>query len=166
MNPVEHLVWVVEDARDRTLKLLGEVPQEAFRWRPCETCNSIGSMAIHIGRVEDVLSSGALGLAGQLWQGQGWHQKLGLADDDWGWGFDKLAQAAQPSPQAVVEYLQAAQARTLPALRALSPARLDDEVPGRMVRTVAQTIAAIVNEELQHLGQMDYVRGLREGLGA
>ena len=160
MESIEHLVWVLEDARNRTLRFMGDVSQEEFRWRPCGTCNSIGSMAIHIGRVEDVLVGNALALSGQLWQGQGWHQKLGLADDDWGWGFDNLT-SGQPTPEAVVEYLKAARDRTMPAFRALPRERLDDEVQGRVVRTVAQTVLFVAIEELQHLGQMDYLRGMK-----
>ena len=164
MNVIEHQAWVLEDGRSRTLKILNELSQDDLRWRACATCNSIGSIAIHIGRVEDVLSLGALGLTEQLWQSQGWHQKLGLAEDDWGWGFDNLGQSSQPDLRELVSYLEAVRGRTLPALKAMPSNRLDREVPGRRVRTVAQTLAFILNEELQHLGQIDYIRGMKQAL--
>jgi len=166
MDLIEHLVWSLEDTRQRTLKLLGEVSQEEFGWRPCGTCNSIGSIAIHIGRVEDAVANNALGLGGLLWQTQGWNEKFGMPADDWGWAFDKQAPGSQATPQRVAEYLNVVRGRTLPALRALPPARLDEMTRGRQPRTVAQSLAFITVEELQHLGQMDYLKGMKRSMGA
>ena len=166
MDTLEHIIWTMEDARSRTLKLVTTMSQDVLRWRPCDTCNSIGATAIHIGRVEDALSVGSLGLSAQIFQEQGWHQKLGLADDDWGWGFDGLSEASQPSADLLGGYLNAVRERTAPFIQGLKPARLAEEVPGRRVRTVAQSLSFIVNEELQHLGQMDYIRGMKEAMGA
>ena len=161
----DHLSWFLEDTRGRTLKLLDDVSQEEFTWRPCPSCNSIASMGIHIGRVEDVLGSRALGLDGQLWKQDGWGEKLGLGEDDWGWGFDAQAPSVQKAPGDVGDYLRALQERSLPALRSMSPNRLDEEVPGRNPRTVGEWLAFIASEELQHLGQMDYVRGMKRAGG-
>ncbi len=165
MELAAYLVWALEDTRGRTVKFMGEVTQEEFRWRPGPNCNSIGSMAIHIGKVEDVVSGRPLGFAATVWQSGGWAKKLGVAEDDWGWGFDKLTPAAQVTPQAVLEYLNAVHARVIPAIKALTPAKLDEEVKGRTPRTVSQALWTLATEELQHLGQMDYLRGMKRNLG-
>lgn len=160
MDTRTHIMWTMEDARRRTLKFLEDMPQSILSWRPSDNSNSIGSITIHIARVEDALSVGSLGLNEQIFATHEWHQQLRLSKDDWGWGFDALPASQQPGVELLVSYLHAVRERTLPFIQALSPERLQEEVPGRRIRTVAQSLSFIVNEELQHLGQMDYLKGL------
>ena len=166
MDMLGHIIWTMQDARRRTLKLLGDIADPVLCWRPSEDSNSIGSIAIHIARVEDALSAGSLGFGEEIFLSDQWHNKLKLANDDWGWGFDTLKTSEQPSVELLVAYLNAVRAHTFPHIQQLTSMRLGAEVPGRRIRTVAQALSFVVNEELQHLGQMDYLRGLKAVIDA
>ncbi|MGB2572123.1 mycothiol transferase [Micromonospora citrea] len=102
----------------------------------------------------------------QIWVSGDWAGRFGLtADpDDTGYGHTprQVAAVRPESAQALVDYHLAVAARTRTFLTALTPADLDrvvDEAWDPPV-TLGVRLVSVVEDDLQHVGQAAYVRGL------
>ena len=160
---------------DRALE--GLTPAE-LAWRPDAESNSIAFIVWHVARVEDRwIQVFAQGIP-DVWTKEGWHEKLGLAEDYAFVGLsaeqlgnfptitkenlDGYRHAVQHGTQAYVKNLDAdgldfVPGRTPTPERSGSLERHGSFSIGRMFR---QTLA----EYNQHLGQVSYIRGIQRGL--
>jgi hypothetical protein len=149
-------------------RCLNGISVEQLVFRPGAESNPIGWLAWHLTRVQD---DHVADLAGreQAWIADGWHQRFGRAADPHDVGFGNSAAevaAFQPqSPELLREYFDAVHARTLEFLRTLEAAELDrelDEPQWATPVTVGVRLVSVIEDCLQHVGQMNYVRGLIE----
>lgn len=132
---------------------------------PAAHTNSIAWLVWHLARVQDHHVAELLD-EDQLWVSDGWAARFGLDPDpsNSGYGHDEVDVAAvQPdSPAALLDYLDAVQARTCGMLADLSPADLDRVVDRRWDPpvTLGVRLVSIADDDLQHAGQAAYVRGV------
>jgi hypothetical protein len=154
---------------DQTLRgtLDGLDPDDLAR-RPRPDANTIGWLSWHLVRVQD---DHVAELAGrdQVWTGEGWADRFGLPFDasETGYGFDaeQVDAVRVPSVDLLVGYASAVHARTADYLEVLSDDDLDrvvDESYDPPV-TVGVRLVSVLSDDLQHLGQAAYVRGLLDG---
>ena len=141
---------------------------EQLVFRPDEQANSIGWLAWHLTRVED---DHVADLAGrpQAWIERGWHARFDRPadEDDTGFGdtAEDVARLRPASAGLLLDYYQAVHTRSLDYLRGLQPADLDrvlDEPWWDPPVTVGVRLVSVLDDCLQHSGQMAYVRGLIE----
>ncbi len=155
------------DQVDGTLRrtLRGLDPDELSR-RPGPGANTIGWLVWHLVRVQD---DHVAELAGrdQVWTADGWADRFGLPFDpsETGYGFDaeQVGAVRVPSVDLLVDYASAVHARTAEYLGGLSDDDLDrviDESYDPPV-TVGIRLVSVLSDDLQHLGQAAYVRGLQ-----
>jgi uncharacterized damage-inducible protein DinB len=157
------------DQVDETLRrtLDGLDPDDLSR-RPGPDANTIGWLAWHLVRVQD---DHVAELAGrdQVWTAEGWTERFGLPFDpsETGYGFDaeQVGAVRVPSVDLLVGYASAVHARTAGYLDGLSDEDLDrvvDESYDPPV-TVGVRLVSVLSDDLQHLGQAAYARGLLGG---
>jgi Protein of unknown function (DUF664) len=133
--------------------------------RPTPDTNSIGWLIWHLARVQDHHVAELLD-ADQIWTTDGWAARFGLGPDPSNTGYghdaDEVAAVRPESPDALLEYLDAVDARTRRMLEAVTPDDLDRIVDRRWTPpvTLGVRLVSVADDCLQHAGQAAYVRGL------
>ena len=136
--------------------------------QPRPDCNSMGWLAWHLTRWQDFCIADLMGEE-QLWIKDKWYARFHRSPDpaDTGMGHSVADLAAFQSPNAntLLEYHHAVAERSRGYLSNLSPADLERELDHPRARTVGARLVGIVSDNLQHVGQIAYVRGLLKGKG-
>jgi hypothetical protein len=168
MRSVELLRYAF-DQIDETLRgtLDGLDPDDLTR-RPGPGANPIGWLTWHLVRVQD---DHVAELAGrdQTWTGEGWADRFGLPFDpsETGYGFDdeQVGAVRVPSVELLLGYAAAVHARTAEYLGGLADDDLDRVVDDSYDPpvTVGVRLVSVLSDDLQHLGQAAYARGLHAG---
>jgi len=132
---------------------------------PAPGANTVAWLVWHLARVQDHHISELLD-ASQLWADGPWAARCGLTPDpaDTGYGHTpEQVVAVRPDSGAVLlDYLDAAAARTTGFLEGLGGAALDRIVDRRWDPpvTLGVRLVSVADDCLQHAGQAAYVRGL------
>ncbi|HEX6500292.1 MAG TPA: DUF664 domain-containing protein [Micromonosporaceae bacterium] len=141
---------------------------EQLNWAPTPGANTVGWLVWHLTRIHDHHVSELLG-EDQVWASGDWARRFGLAADpnDTGYGHTpaQVAAVTPESDQVLVEYYDAVAARTRDLLRRISPQDLDRIVDRRWDPpvTLGVRLVSVAGDDLQHVGQAAYVRGLQTG---
>lgn len=132
---------------------------------PARDANTIAWLGWHIARGQDAQIAGVAGTE-QVYLAGGWAPRFGLeADaDDTGYGHepDDVRAVRPESAAALTAYLDAVHRATLDYLTTLTDADLDRVVDASWDPpvTLGVRLASIVDDNVQHVGQAAYVRGL------
>jgi len=138
---------------------------EELNHRPSDDANSIAWLVWHLTRVQDDHIADVAGLD-QVWLAQDWAKRLdlGLPQRDFGYGHDsaQVAKVRVDSPDLLTGYYDAVHEQTLEFLRGLTAKDFDrvvDEGWDPPV-TLGVRLVSVLSDDLQHVGQAAYVRGL------
>ncbi len=138
---------------------------EQLAHRVGPAANPIGWLAWHLLRVQDDHLAEVAG-TGQVWTAQGFAVRFGRPADDTatGYGMTSLeVEALQvPSADLLLEYADAVAARSGEYLGGLTDDDLDRVVDERWDPpvTLGVRLVSVLSDDLQHVGQASYVRGL------
>ncbi|GHA30087.1 hypothetical protein GCM10010329_61580 [Streptomyces spiroverticillatus] len=138
---------------------------EQLAFRPDGHGNSIGWLIWHLTRVQDDHVADAAGLD-QVWVGDRWCDHFGLpfAAEDIGYGHTEAQVASVRSVTAAQlrGYFDAVHEQTLTYVGKLSGPALDRVVDERWTPhvTLGVRLISVISDDLQHVGQAAYVRGL------
>ncbi|MGY1636094.1 DinB family protein [Geodermatophilus sp. SYSU D00742] len=127
--------------------------------------NPIGWLTWHLLRVQDDHVSDVAG-TDQVWTSDGWADRFGLPVDDTATGYgmssEDVAAVRVPSAELLLGYSAAVHQRTADFLQGLSDEDLDRVVDERWDPpvTLGVRLVSVLSDDLQHLGQAAYVRGL------
>jgi hypothetical protein len=160
----ELLVDAFERVRDGVHPAANGLTLEELAWRPDPEANSIAWLVWHLTRIQDDHVSGLAGQP-QAWTGGGWFDRFALPLDpaDTGYGHDPdTVGLVTAEARTLLDYFEDVHDRTLEYLRGL-----DDDGLGRVVDTswdppvtVGVRLVSVVVDDLQHVGQAAYVRGI------
>ncbi|MFF8863934.1 DUF664 domain-containing protein [Streptomyces sp. NPDC015139] len=145
-------------------------PDELHR-RPAPDANSVAWLVWHLTRVQDDHFADAFGLE-QVWLSQGWDKRLdlGLPRHDTGYGHSpaKVAKVRVDSADLLTGYHDAVHEQTLGALRGLAAKDLERVVDERWDPpvTLGVRLVSVLSDDLQHVGQAAYLRGLLQSAAA
>ncbi|TDC32070.1 DUF664 domain-containing protein [Micromonospora sp. KC213] len=138
---------------------------DQLRWSPRPGANPVGWLVWHLTRIQDDHVADLLGEE-QIWAGDGWADRFGLTADphDTGYGHtpEQVAAVRPESAEALVDYYETVAARTCAFLAGLAPTELDrvvDEAWDPPV-TLGVRLISVAEDDLQHVGQAAYLRGL------
>jgi hypothetical protein len=126
--------------------------------------NSIAWLIWHLTRIQDDHLADAGGYE-QVYTAEGWHERLGLpfdpADTGYGHTAQDVAAVVVPAEQ-LAGYYDAVHARSVQYLKGLSDEDLDRIVDKRWKPpvTLGVRLNSVLSDDLQHVGQAAYVRGL------
>ncbi|MGC9381426.1 mycothiol transferase [Streptomyces sp. MH13] len=139
--------------------------------RPADDANSVAWLVWHLTRVQDDHVADAFGLD-QVWLTDGWEKRfgLGLPRHDTGYGHSpaKVEKVRVDSADLLTGYYDAVHEQTLGALRSLAAKDLEqivDEGWDPPV-TLGARLVSVLSDDLQHVGQAAYVRGLVQSAAA
>ncbi|HZR98462.1 MAG TPA: DinB family protein [Chloroflexota bacterium] len=161
---------VIVDALGRIRGLLGMsldgLTAEQLAYRPSEQANSIAWLAWHLTRVQDDHLSALAGRE-QAWVAEGWHSRFGKPADpqDTGQGYtpEQVAAIRPDGPQILLDYHEAVHQRSVAYVQTLTPPDLDrvlNEPQYTPLPTVGVRLVSVCSDNLQHAGQIAYLRGL------
>jgi DinB superfamily len=151
------------------LEVLDGIDGDRLDWRPDPDANPIGWTVWHLTRIQDDHVAGAFH-RDQVWLADGWMERFGLsyrpAAHGYGMSADEVG-AFSASAQLLRGYHDAVATRTAMLLSGLSPSDLDRIVDDRWDPpvTLAVRLVSVIADDLQHVGQAAYVRGLAERAG-
>lgn len=167
MTALDVLTEGFERVRDGVREAAAALTPEQLEARPDEDANSIGWLLWHTSRVQDAQMA-ALVDGDEVWVTGGWAERLGLALDvaDTGYGHDhdQVAVVRGISAEQLVGYQDATFERTREILAGLADTdlgRVIDESYDPPV-TLGVRVLSILADDLEHVGQAAYVRGLVE----
>ncbi|MFE7840016.1 DUF664 domain-containing protein [Streptomyces sp. NPDC057474] len=133
--------------------------------RPASDANSVAWLVWHLTRIQDDHVADAAGLD-QVWLSQGWEKRfgLGLPARDTGYGHSpaQVAEVRVDSGELLTGYHDAVHEQTLAFVRGLGAGDLDRVVDKRWTPavTLGVRLVSVLADDLQHVGQAAYVRGL------
>ncbi len=140
---------------------------DALAFRPDPDANSIGWLVWHLTRVHDDHIAD-LADQEQVWTAEGWVDRFGLpfetTDTGFGHSSDQVAAVRVEDPDLLVGYHEAVAERTLAYLERLDASELDRVIDTNWDPpvTVGVRLVSVIGDQMQHLGQAAYVRGLHE----
>jgi uncharacterized damage-inducible protein DinB len=142
-----------------------------INWQPKPDCNSIGWLAWHPTRWQDLQISRFMGEE-QLWIKDKWYEKFGRPADPNEIGGrmtpEDLAKFKAPDARTLLDYYRAVLARSQKYIATLTKEDLDKTVEGTPFPkppTKGTLLFMVISDGLQHAGQAAYVRGMKQGLG-
>lgn len=133
--------------------------------RPAETANSISWLIWHLTRIQDDHVADAADLD-QVWLAQGWEKRFGLdlPRQDTGYGHTSamVAKVRVDSGDLLIGYYDAVHEQSLEFVRGLTAKELERVVDERWTPavTLGVRLVSVLADDLQHVGQAAYVRGL------
>lgn len=159
---------VLDDAferiRDAFHPAVNGLSVEELSFRPGGDSNSIAWLAWHLTRIQDDHIAGLDGIE-QVWTANGWADRFGLPFDDsdtgYGHGPEDVAKVTADA-DLLLGYFEDVHAKTKEFVGSLSESELDrviDEDWAEPV-TVRIRLVSVIADDLQHVGQAAYVRGI------
>ncbi|MER6209899.1 mycothiol transferase [Streptomyces sp. NPDC001642] len=139
--------------------------------RPAADANSIAWLVWHLTRVQDDHVGEAARLD-QVWLSQGWEKRFGLdlpaKDTGYGHTAAKVGKVRVESAGQLTGYYDAVHDQTLAYLRGLTAKDYDRIVDERWDPpvTLGVRLVSVLSDDLEHVGQAAYVRGLLQSAEA
>lgn len=152
--------------REGVADVLDGIAPAALTWRADDDANTVAWLVWHLTRVQDDHLAEAFE-HGQVWLEAGWRDRfdLPLGPSDTGYGHSTAEVGkVRASAELLAGYHEAVARRSeadLETVDAASLARVVDERFDPPV-TLAVRLVSVVADDLQHVGQAAYVRGLAE----
>jgi uncharacterized damage-inducible protein DinB len=165
MNVAELLDDAFGRIRERVHAVVDDLDPDQLAFRPGSDANSIGWLVWHLTRVQDDHVAEAAQTR-QVWTTAGWADRFALplepADTGFGHSSEEVAAVRVPSGELLTGYHDAVVEQTLQFVAALDAADLDRIVDRSWTPPVSlgTRLVSVVGDDLQHIGQAAYVRGL------
>ncbi|MER5636089.1 DUF664 domain-containing protein [Kitasatospora sp. NPDC002227] len=170
MKCAELLADAFGRVREAVHDVVEGLDEEQLAARLDPEANSIGWLVWHLTRVQDDHVADAAGIE-QVWTGQGWYERWGLpfAARATGYGHrPRDVAAVRPgSPALLTGYYDAVHEQTLGFVQGLSGSSLDRIVDENWTPSVSLGVrlVSVLAEDLQHVGQAAFVRGVLRRAG-
>ena len=162
------LLNVFERASVILEKALEGLTQDDLNYLPNQDCNSIAWLTWHLTRVQDSAISSLIGKE-QLWIVEKWYSKFSRNPDpnDRGNGHNSedVSNFQSPDSKTLLEYYYAVLKQTKEYIDKLSIVELGREIDNPRNPTVGLRLAGIINDNIQHVGQIAYLHGMLKGKG-
>jgi uncharacterized damage-inducible protein DinB len=167
MRSNEMLVDAFQRVRDAVHPVVQGLTPEQLTARLNGQANSIAWLVWHLARVQDHHISDAAGTE-QVWTAEGFEQRFGFPFEPdatgYGHGPEDVAAVKVDSGELLIDYYEAVHRATLRFLEGLSDADLDRVVDTSWDPpvTLGVRLVSVVDDDLEHVGQAAFVRGIVE----
>jgi len=166
MSSIDILVDGFERIRDAVHPAVNGLSAEDLAFRADPESNSIAWLIWHLTRVQDDHVTG-LGAGEQAWTAEGWVDRFALPLDpsDTGYGHDPdMVAVVVVDAGSLLGYFEDVHRRTLAYLGQLTETDLERVVDRRWDPpvTVGVRLVSVLADDLQHVGQAAYLRGIIE----
>jgi uncharacterized damage-inducible protein DinB len=164
MSSRDLLMDAFERIRDAVHPAVNALSFEELTFRLDAESNSIAWLVWHLTRIQDDHLADLAGRA-QVWTENGWVERFGLpldpCDTGYGHGPDESAQVAAEG-SLLLGYFEDVHERSLQFVGSLDEAGLSRVVDPNWDPpvTVSIRLVSVIADDLQHIGQAAYVRGI------
>ncbi|MFC2006349.1 DinB family protein [Chloroflexota bacterium] len=162
------LLRVFERASEMLGMALDGLTKKDLDYQPNPDCNSIAWLTWHLTRVQDSAISSLTG-KDQRWIAEKWYSKFSrnLDPNDRGVGHtaEDVSNFQSPDAKTLLDYHYAVLKQTKEYINKLSIAELGREIDNPRTPTVGLRLAAMMGDNIQHVGQIAYIRGMLKGRG-
>jgi hypothetical protein len=150
--------------RDTVRRAVDGLTLDDLTYRVTPDANSIGWLVWHLTRIQDDHLADAFD-AEQIWTAQAWESRFGLPFGRSATGYAQSSAdvaAVRVSAELLTGYHNAVYEQTVMQLRTVSDADLPRVVDSSFDPpvTLAVRLMSVISDDLQHVGQAAYVRGL------
>lgn len=163
----QFLVSIHEVATSRIKLTIDDLTDEQLYYQPSADANSIAWLVWHLSRWRDHVSALASGEP-QVWVSEGWAQRYGLPNESTGVGDTPEQVAAfRVTREELYGYLDAASQATVTRLAKLTSQQFAQPIedwPGE-IHPAWEAVRRMCSDSMQHMGQINYIRGLLSGYG-
>ena len=164
MHETDVLRDAFERIRDSVHPAVNGLSLDELAFRPDAESNSIAWLVWHLTRIQDDHVAALRG-APQIWVDKGWAERFALPLDvsDTGYGHDAEAVGAVVSDAAsLLGYFEDVHQATVNYLGTISDHDLDKVIDSRWDPpvTLGVRLVSVIADDLQHVGQASYVRGI------
>ena len=159
----------VNECFDKLNRALDGLSDDELHWRPTLESNAIDWMVWHMARVEDNLVNVVLQNHDPIWMRDGWGERLGIATASAGAGM-KMAEIRAMGrinvPLALEYYISVRNETSHYFDYVMCEADLSRVIEHTNFRswTGGRILGRLLCEEAEHLGQIEYLRGMMRGL--
>ena len=167
MTSAELLTDAYGRIREEVQGVVDGLTPEQLAYRVDGTANSIAWLVWHLTRVQDDHIAGVAGFE-QVYNAQGWAERFGFPFPPSAIGYGHSSADVDAvrvdSPDLLVDYHEAVHAQTLRFLEGLKEEELGRVVDERWDPpvTLGVRLVSVVSDDLQHVGQAAFLRGLLE----
>jgi hypothetical protein len=167
MDSAHLLIDAFERVRTEVHETIDDLLPDQLAFRPDPEANSIAWLVWHLARIQD-LQVAAVADHPQVWGREGWVDRFALPFDssDSGYGMEpeEVGLVEVESADLLSGYLDAVTVQTVAYIGGLAADDLDRVVDPAWDPpvTLGVRLVSIVADDLQHVGQAAYVRGLIE----
>ncbi len=143
--------------------------RDQLTYRVDPEANTIAWLVWHLTRIQDDHVAALAGVE-QVWHREGWPARMGLpfAPDEHGYGHtsDQVAAVDVPA-DLLLEYHDGVHAATVSYLDGLAEGGYDEVVDRSWDPPVTRAVRlmSVVEDDMQHVGQAAFIRGVVERLG-
>ena len=165
MDAKELILKSLEQSQRYLGNALDGLTQEEVAWSPGPECNSIAFILWHTTRVEDLFVNRVIRREKELYETEGWQEKLGTPAKAYQYTAEELQ--AWPVPQLGIlrEYVNSVRGKTLALLQSMPSEKLSELArPDRPPDTIGAIFGRVSTEIALHVGQIAYLRGVQRGL--
>jgi hypothetical protein len=167
MQLAEAMVKSLEQSQGYLSKALDGLTQEEAAWSPSAESNSMAFILWHVTRVEDFFVTRVIQRQIELYEAEGWREKLGTPAKITGFEYTLEQLRAWPVPKLEIlrGYADSVRKSTLALLSSIVPERLSELArPDRSPDSIGDILCRITTEIALHVGQIAYMRGIQRGL--
>ncbi len=165
MEAKEVIVRSLEQSQEYLDRALAGLTQEEAAWSPGAECNSIAFILWHIARTEDLFIIRIIQGESQLYEAEGWREKLGTPVKAYQYTLEELQAWPVPKLEVLRGYADAVREKILAFLKSASPEKLSEVPrPERSPDSIGAILGRISTEIALHVGQIAYLRGIQRGL--
>jgi DinB family protein len=167
MNASAVLIDAFQRIRGLVRSTVRGLDAEVLAWRPDPESNSIVWLVWHLTRVQDDHVAEIAGNE-QEWVAGGWAERLGLpatfVDTGYGHSPQEVAMLGAADVGLLLDYHEQVTKHTIACLDGFDDADFDRIIDRSYDPpvTVGVRLVSVISDDLQHVGQAAYVRGLYE----
>jgi hypothetical protein len=164
MKSTDVLVDAFERIRDAVHPAVNGLPLIDLAYRPNDDGNSIAWLVWHLTRIQDDHVAGLEGRE-QVWTAEGWSDRFALpldpTDTGYGHGPEDVA-AVTAEAELLLGYFESVHEKTMAFVSTLTDADLARVIDPSWDPpvTVSIRLVSVIADDLQHVGQAAYVRGV------
>ncbi len=146
-------------------KVLDGLTQEEVTWSPKPECNSIAWTLWHTTREEDYFVSCVIQDKKELYEAEGWQEKLGTPVKFRQYTVEELQAWSAPKLEDLKEYASSVRKKTLAFINSVPNEKLFEVPhPDSSPDSIGDILLHIRTEAAFHVGQIGYLRGMQRGL--
>jgi uncharacterized damage-inducible protein DinB len=165
MEAKELILKSLEQSQEYLTRALDGLTQEEAAWSPGPECNSIAFILWHTTRVEDFFINRVLQRGRELYEMEGWQEKLGTPVKAYQYTVEELQAWPVPKLEVLRQYYDSVRQKTLAFLNSISPEKLSEVPrPERSPDSIGVSLGHVSTEIAMHVGQIAYLRGVQRGL--